>query len=120
MTLASTRTTAGLLASAAITTALIGVAAPAQAAGGPHYTWGIITGTVYFNRGETHYIAQGAASAAELANHVDGRFAPYLRASSTLISRYASSVDAKGSCFKLKSDGVLGSYSGSSGDGYCR
>ncbi|MFD0271355.1 hypothetical protein ACFVGY_33010 [Streptomyces sp. NPDC127106] len=91
----------------------------------PHYTWGIISGTVYFNKEETKVLALGGTVVSWLphpAAVVGGR-------SLAGIAGYAVATDQ---CVKFKvSPGLVplspaaavagsGTYSGSAGDGYCR
>lgn len=91
----------------------------------PHYTWGIISGTVYFNKNETKVLALGGTVVGWLphpAAIVGGR-------SLMGIAGYAA---ATGQCIKFKVNPSLaalspaaavagsGTYSGSAGDGYCR
>uniref|UniRef100_UPI002F9129DB hypothetical protein n=1 Tax=Streptomyces virginiae TaxID=1961 RepID=UPI002F9129DB len=91
----------------------------------PHYTWGIISGTVYFNKNETKVLALGGTVVGWLphpAAIVGGR-------SLMGIAGYAA---ATGQCIKFKVNPALaplspaaavagsGTYSGSAGDGYCK
>ncbi|MFI8345643.1 hypothetical protein ACIF8W_37090 [Streptomyces sp. NPDC085639] len=91
----------------------------------PHYTWGIISGTVYFNKSETKVIALGGTVVGWLphpAAVVGGR-------SLAGIAGYAVATDQ---CIKFKVSPALaplspaaavagsGTYKGSAGDGYCR
>jgi len=82
----------------------------------PHYTWGWISGTVYFNRAET---LKGAASAAFIA--AIGAFAPppfdvLLVVSAGSYAMIAGWVVADNRCLEIKSGGAAYEYSG----GYCR
>jgi hypothetical protein len=84
----------------------------------PHYTWGYVTGTIYFNRSETDQFAFGTGLAGTIAS-----FAPpwgsivgaYLGA----LSAEAGLASISGQCVALKSTGSAEIYSGSQGDGYC-
>ncbi|WP_162793307.1 hypothetical protein [Streptomyces globosus] len=91
----------------------------------PHYTWGIISGTVYFNKNETKVLALGGTVVSWLphpATVVGGR-------SLAGVAGYAVATDQ---CVKFKVNPALapltpaaalagsGIYSGSAGDGYCR
>ncbi|MFC9817897.1 hypothetical protein ACFVJM_38280 [Streptomyces virginiae] len=91
----------------------------------PHYTWGIISGTVYFNKSETKVLALGGTVVSWLphpAAEVGGR-------SIAGIAGYAVATDQ---CIKFKVNPGLaplspalamsgsGVYGGSAGDGYCR
>jgi hypothetical protein len=86
----------------------------------PHYTWGNITGTVYFNKSETAKIAASAAFVAALGAFAPPPFNIILVASAATISWEATWAMADGKCVKVKSTGAIGEYGGSSGDGYCR
>jgi len=86
----------------------------------PHYTWGIITGTVYFNKNET---AKAAASWQYIA--AIGAFAPppfdvILVASASYYSLIATYAGIDNKCLEVKSDGLAYEYSGTQGDGYCQ
>ncbi|WP_369043390.1 hypothetical protein [Streptomyces sp. Midd1] len=91
----------------------------------PHYTWGIITGTVYFNKKETKLLALGGTVVSWIphpAAVVGGR-------SLAVIAGVAVAADK---CVKIKVNPGLsvlspaaavagsGYYSGKSGDGYCK
>ncbi|MFD7929602.1 hypothetical protein [Streptomyces sp. NPDC059742] len=91
----------------------------------PHYTWGIVSGTVYFNKSETKVLALGGTVVSWLphpAAVVGGR-------SLAGIAGYAVATDQ---CIKFKVNPSLlplsvpaavngsGTYKGSAGDGYCR
>ncbi|MER5417463.1 hypothetical protein [Streptomyces virginiae] len=91
----------------------------------PHYTWGVISGTVYFNKIETEVLALGGTVVAWLphaATVVGGR-------SLAGIAGYAIATNQ---CIKFKVNPALvplspaaalagsGTYKGSAGDGYCR
>jgi hypothetical protein len=86
----------------------------------PHWTWGYVTGTVYFNRSETEFIA-----AYENWLTIAGWFVPppfdTLLAIYQLYLHYeAQYAESVGICVKIKSTGTIGTYGGSQGDGYCR
>ena len=91
----------------------------------PHYTWGIVTGTVYFNRGETRNIATAGSSAmTPVCAGITLWFAPAgiacgLAAGDIIAT--AIVANNSGQCVKLKfaaSGSFLGAqrYSG----GYCK
>ena len=116
------RTAAGVLAATAATVGLVGVAAPAQAAPatpGLHYTWGNITGTVYFNREETA-TASFAAGMTAMGALAAEPFGAIIAAKAAQISIVAGTANLAGRCLKIKSNGRVGIYSGSDGDGYCQ
>ncbi|MDI2130525.1 hypothetical protein [Yinghuangia seranimata] len=86
----------------------------------PHWKWGIVTGTLYFNRAETRYIA-----AYENWLTLAGWFVPapfnFLLAIYQLYLHYeAQYAESVGICVKIKTNGSIGTYGGSQGDGYCR
>jgi hypothetical protein len=86
----------------------------------PHYTWGWVTGTVYFNKSETQKIAASAAFVAALGAFAPPPFDVILVASAGSISLEAAWALADGNCVDVKSTGSISEYGGSSGDGYCR
>ncbi|WKD31146.1 hypothetical protein [Streptomyces xanthophaeus] len=91
----------------------------------PHYTWGIITGTVYFNKNETKVLALGGTV-------VSWHSHPAAVVGGRSLAGFAGVAVATDRCVKIKVNpglGVLspaaalagsGYYSGSGGDGYCR
>ncbi|MEV7914952.1 hypothetical protein [Streptomyces griseus] len=91
----------------------------------PHYTWGIITGTVYFNKKETKLLAVGGTSVSWLPN-------PAAKVGGRSLATIAAGAAAVGKCIKFKVNPSLvllspaaaingsGLYSGKAGDGYCK
>ncbi|MFC9279701.1 hypothetical protein [Streptomyces collinus] len=91
----------------------------------PHYTWGIITGTVYFNKKETKLLALGGTVVSWIPN-------PAAVVGGRSLAAIAGVAVAADKCVKIKvnpglavlspSAAVAGSgyYSGKSGDGYCK
>lgn len=91
----------------------------------PHYTWGIITGTVYFNKKETKLLALGGTVVSWIPN-------PAAVIGGRSVAGIAGAAVAANKCIKIKvnpglavlspSAAVAGSgyYSGKSGDGYCK
>ncbi|MFF2404450.1 hypothetical protein ACWCY1_25730 [Streptomyces goshikiensis] len=91
----------------------------------PHYTWGIISGTVYFNKSETKVIALGGSVVSWLPH-------PAAEAGGRTLAGVAGYAVATDQCIKFKvnpglaplSPGMAlagsGIYGGSAGDGYCR
>ncbi|MGX7681077.1 hypothetical protein ACSMXN_19485 [Jatrophihabitans sp. DSM 45814] len=80
----------------------------------PHYTWGWISGTVYFNKTETRSIAVAGSGAAAFGFPVGGAF-----------SALANIAMLAGKCVKAKWYGgtsitQFGVYGGKEGGGYCR
>lgn len=86
----------------------------------PHYTWGWVTGTVYFNRHETQIIAANAGWVDLVAPLAPEPFGTLLSAYAAYISEVASNADSVGLCVKVKSTAAVGVYGGTDGDGYCR
>ncbi|MEZ0096056.1 hypothetical protein [Streptacidiphilus sp. EB129] len=86
----------------------------------PHYTWGIVTGTVYFDKAETATIADRADWVSVFANFAPWPWSSILPAYATYIRTVAQHVRTVGLCVSFKSTGVAGIYGGSQGDGYCR
>ncbi|MGW2275876.1 hypothetical protein [Streptomyces yangpuensis] len=91
----------------------------------PHYTWGIISGTVYFNKNETKVIALGGTVVSWLPH-------PAAVAGGRSLAGIAGYAVATDQCIKFKVNPSLlplspaaavagsGTYGGSAGDGYCR
>ncbi|WP_299954699.1 hypothetical protein [uncultured Modestobacter sp.] len=86
----------------------------------PHYTWGIITGTVYFNKSETQKVAASSAFIAGMGAFAPPPFNVLFVASAGSISLAAAWAIADGKCIAVKSNYTFPAYSGSQGDGYCR
>jgi hypothetical protein len=108
---------AGMVA-AGMAAGMMAAASPAQAASGPHYTWGQNTGTVYFNMKETAQLTYAGGVVAARAFTAE----PYRR----IIADHAAEIMVKagaantvGLCIKIKSTGLVGTYGGRDGDGYC-
>jgi hypothetical protein len=85
----------------------------------PHYTWGWVTGTIYFNKVETKKFAVGVGIAAFIATFT-GPWAPLVRGYVAVIGAVAGWAIADGKCVDFKSTGTAHEYGGSQGDGYCR
>lgn len=86
----------------------------------PHYTWGWITGTVYFNREETEAFAISTEAVSILAEIAPPPWGTVLSIYATVLNIVAQIAIADAECVALKSNGVVFAYSGSEGDGYCR
>lgn len=86
----------------------------------PHYTWGWITGTVYFNRSETIQVAIGTASLQGIAQFLPLPWSAIIIANLIYYTAVASLAQSNGTCLYIKSTGEAGQYSGSQGDGYCQ
>jgi hypothetical protein len=85
----------------------------------PHYTWGWVTGTVYFNKSETKKFAVISTGLAFLSSF-SGVWAPILRTYFTILAAEAGWAVAENKCVELKSTGQVSRYSGSQGSGYCK
>lgn len=81
---------------------------------GPHYTWGTISGTAYFDKSETKVIALGGTVVGWLP-HPAG--ADPSRGSRGTQSR---PIVHAGTPFFGGGRGRKGTYKGSAGDAYCR
>ena len=80
----------------------------------PHYTWGWVTGTVYFNKFETSALCSTSGTAIWWI--VTSAFwLPIALAAAVYIAATSCTAVVFGQCLKLKSTGVVGLYSG----GYC-
>jgi hypothetical protein len=85
----------------------------------PRYTWGWVTGTIYFNKNETKKFAVGVGVAAFIASF-SGPWAPLMRGYAAYIGAVAGWAVADGKCVAFKSTLVAYEYGGSQGGGYCR
>ncbi|MFI7320192.1 hypothetical protein [Streptomyces venezuelae] len=86
----------------------------------PHYTWGIVSGTVYFNKSETRKIALGGGLAATIIASIPAGFTTAAGITVAAITTMANIAQSHKKCLKIKSYGKPGEYSGKQGDGYCR
>lgn len=84
----------------------------------PHYTWGIITGTIYFNKSETKDLALGAGAAVAILGAVT-KVTP-LTVSGIALTAAANIAINHGQCVKVSTASTVGMYSGKAGDGYCK
>ena len=95
----------------------------------PHYTWGYITGTIYYNRAETKWmrnkgniIAMGSATAAAVGAIAGGPIgatvgAGFTAAWATYTATVAGNAYGDGQCLKIKlPTPTAGAYKG----GYCK
>jgi hypothetical protein len=82
----------------------------------PHWTWGWVTGTVYFNKHETSVIAASLGWIAKLGIFIPGIWGTIIRIYAEAIHEYAKLAKAVGGCVKFKSTGAVGIYFG----GYCK
>ncbi|MFD8782577.1 hypothetical protein [Kitasatospora sp. NPDC059599] len=78
----------------------------------PHFTWGIVSGTAYFDKGETQAIAGGGATALAVITAVGGPLDIVVDPIVTVTVAAAGVAVAKGECVKLKSYGIASTYSG--------
>jgi hypothetical protein len=82
----------------------------------PHYTWGWISGTVYFNRSETIKAAVSTAFIAGVGAFAPPPFDLIMAASAGWYSVVAGWASADNKCLKINTNGYAGEYGG----GYCR
>lgn len=82
----------------------------------PKWTWGIITGTVYFNKHETSVIAASSDWVNKLSIFIPGIWSTIIGLYAAVVHAMAKHAKEAGGCVKLKSTGVPGIYFG----GYCK
>lgn len=85
----------------------------------PKFTWGIVTGTVYFKKSETSKIANAGAGAAMVGWALPAGLNAYVSMHAAAITKVAMRAKANKRCIKIKIAGgifVPGDYSG----GYCK
>ena len=82
----------------------------------PKWTWGIVTGTVYFNKHETSVIAASSDWVNKLAIFIPGIWSTIIGLYAAVVHEVAKHAKAAGGCVKLKSTGAVGIYFG----GYCK
>jgi hypothetical protein len=85
----------------------------------PKFTWGIVTGTAYFNKGETKKIANNGALVAMGSWALPAGLNAYVTAHAAAITKVANSAKNNKRCIKIKFAAGLflpGEYSG----GYCK
>ena len=86
----------------------------------PHYTWGWVTGTVYFNVSETEKMAASAAFAAAMLAFLPPPFDFFGAGAAAYLSLRSAWAMADHTCIAIQSPAYIHEYSGSQGDGYCR
>lgn len=86
----------------------------------PHYTWGIITGTVYFNKSETAQAGASATFITAIAAFAPPPFNIILVVYAASISYTAQMAGIHNKCLAVNNLGFSSEYSGTQGDGYCR
>ncbi|WP_155291148.1 hypothetical protein [Rhodococcoides fascians] len=86
----------------------------------PHYTWGIVTGTAYFNRYETQRIGSLGAVTGLAGAFLPPPFDALVITYGAALSLAASADYNNGHCVAINSVGVIREYWGGDGDGYCR
>jgi hypothetical protein len=86
----------------------------------PHYTWGIVTGTVYFNRSETQRIGSLGSVTGLVGTFLTPPFDVIVVTYGAALSLSASADYNNGHCVSINSVGVIREYWGDDGDGYCR
>jgi hypothetical protein len=82
----------------------------------PHWTWGWVSGTVYFNKHETAIIAETTDWIAKLGIVIPGPWGTVIRLYAEALHLLAKHAKSAGGCVKLKSYGAMGIYFG----GYCK
>ncbi|MGX7681695.1 hypothetical protein ACSMXN_22650 [Jatrophihabitans sp. DSM 45814] len=85
----------------------------------PHYTWGWVTGTIYFNKTETKKFAVGVGVAGFIAS-LTGPWSALLRGYAAWIGAVAGWALADNKCVAFKSTLQPVMYSGNQGGGFCR
>jgi hypothetical protein len=85
----------------------------------PHYTWGWVTGTVYFNKHETRILAEAAGAVAFIAT-LTGPWAALIEPIAISLEAAAWWAVFTGRCVAVKSTAYVYIYSGKTGDGYCK
>jgi hypothetical protein len=86
----------------------------------PHFTWGWVTGTIYFNKQETALFAVSVGAVNTMVSFVPPPWGTILKVYAALITAQAGTAIALGQCVSVNSVGLVFRYSGSEGDGYCR
>ncbi len=86
----------------------------------PHYTWGWISGTVYFNRRETRDLAFGLGGLAAAGIFLPPPFDAIVSGLSGILAAEVAIAENHGWCVDVNTRGQIGFYSGSQGNGYCR
>jgi hypothetical protein len=82
----------------------------------PHYTWGWVTGTVYFNKRETLKAAASATYIGGIGAFAPSSFNVIIAAWAGWFALVASWAIENNKCLKIKSTGYAYVYSG----GYCQ
>jgi hypothetical protein len=82
----------------------------------PKITWGIITGTIYFNKEETAFIAAGSSFVFALAKDLPSPWNFVLMAVAGFVGARAAAALSVGKCLAIKSDLYVYDYRGS----YCK
>ncbi len=86
----------------------------------PHYTWGIITGTVYFNKSETAKAGANLNFLIAIALLAPPPFDVLLAIHAAYFSYIAQMAGIDNKCLAVNSIGYAYEYSGTQGDGYCK
>lgn len=82
----------------------------------PHFTWGIITGTAYFNKSETKKLAYGGPVALAVLTTIAGPMDIVIDPILALVVAQAALAEHADKCVEVKTDGVVAQYKG----GYCK
>ncbi|MEU4116433.1 hypothetical protein AB0F71_18285 [Kitasatospora sp. NPDC028055] len=83
----------------------------------PKVTWGIVTGTIYFDRGETRGIALGGGLGATAIAAIPGGITTVVGITMAAITARAAAAYDRGRCLKIKLPAV---YPDHYAGGYCR
>ncbi|MFF0416508.1 hypothetical protein ACFYUY_39530 [Kitasatospora sp. NPDC004745] len=83
----------------------------------PKVTWGIVTGTIYFNRGETRSIALGGGLGATAVAAIPGGITTVVGVTMAAITARAAAAYDRGRCLKIKLPHV---YPDHYAGGYCQ
>jgi hypothetical protein len=86
----------------------------------PKWTWGIVTGTAYFDKAETATIADHADWISVFGPLIPWPWSDLLPTWAAYIRTVAQHAHALGLCVSVKSTGTAGIYGGSTAGGYCR
>ncbi|MFI1992913.1 hypothetical protein [Actinoplanes sp. NPDC020271] len=100
---------------AALAAGMLITASPAQAASGPRYT----PGTIYFNKTETAELTYPAGLAA-VRTVAAAPFGRIIGNNAAEVMVKAGSANVVGQCVKITTAGVIGTYGGNDGDGFCQ
>lgn len=86
----------------------------------PHYTWGWVSGTVYFNRQETRDLSFGLGGLAAAGVLLPPPFDAVVSSLNGILAAEVAIAENHGWCVKVNTKSQIGFYSGTQGNGYCR